>query len=205
MDVLHEKIFKCLSDSTKTTTQITGLRGMGKTTLLLHIADYYISLGKQILFISYNTNDVSGLINRLDIDNLKSTKLVISYNTDLDALIKIFDKTNIDDNKFVILLDGLDKIPCNKFVGAPLKQKHYLKGLLNDLKKYSSHVIFTNTCFMRFTTHSPEDRGILTTTLKIPVNYTILIDTHFSMDEELSSILVKAKRKNKLSKLNLDI
>jgi AAA+ ATPase superfamily predicted ATPase len=205
MDSEHDKIFQSLSDNKKTITQITGLSRVGKTTLLLHYADYYVSLGKQVLFISYGGDVVANKIEYLGLNRLKSTSMVISYNTDLNAVIEIFDKTNIDSNKFVVLIDGLDQLPKNKFVGAPLKEKQYLKELLDAFKKHASHVVFTNICYMTFTTYSPEDRGTLTTTVKIPVNYTILLKSKFEMTEELTAKLVKAKRLNKLAGLDLDL
>jgi Cdc6-like AAA superfamily ATPase len=210
MDATLEKLFDSLSDPKRTISQITGLSRKGKTTLLLMVADFYISLGKQVLYISYSdTPEVSYYAEKYQIPSIAGKNIVYHNNSNLETLIKTFESKKFNAEKIVILLDDLDAMSTPQFNGAPSRKKNYYSNLLNNLIKYSSHIIFTNRCHVSWQDlkntilgTKDADTVTITTTIRIPVHYSIILDEKIVITDDVIALLTKAKRKQKIANLD---
>jgi hypothetical protein len=195
-----QKYFDCLVDRKKTISQIAGRARLGKTSLLLMAADFYISLGNRVLFIDYGINDLGVYAEIHNIPSILSDKLTYLSNVNVEKLLKEFESKPYQTDKVVILIDGLDDMSTPQFVGAPTKKKNYYSTLLSGLINHSTHVIFTNRCYHDW---KDLDNVTLITTIKIPVHYSIILSEPVEINQEMKTRYVKAKRVHKIANLKL--
>lgn len=202
MDAVQEKIFDSLSNSKKSLIQIISLPRYGKTNLLLQYANFYISIGKQVILVGYGGNRYINTIEKSNLTSLKTKNFAYFNNIDLKDLINVFKAKKFDPDKLVVLIDDLDEIPDTPFIGAPAKKKTFFIDTMNTLLSYSSHVVFTNNCKVNYLN---KEKPTVITTIKIPVNYSIILENRLNFDDvELSSMMKKAQRIHKISNLNFD-
>jgi Cdc6-like AAA superfamily ATPase len=203
MNASLEKLFESLKDTKRTITQIAGTSWVGKTTLLMFIADFYMSVGKQILYISYSEVKPDYYAERYRMLSLLSDKITYVTNSDLEVLIKRFSEKKFNADKIVILIDDFDQLPTPQLMGAVEKKKAYFSHLLNELIKHSSHIIFTNTCKLNFKDGWKNGDDIsMITSIKIPVHYAVILEEKFKLDDDITARFLRAKRIHKISNLN---
>lgn len=179
--------------------QLCSIVNGGKTNLSLMLANFYASIGKSIVLISYgqssNYNLTKNKIKKLKLLYINDTNTKFYYKIDIDNLIINLEKLR-NNKDVVIIIDSFDMFEPHGS-SSPVYRLQYYYTQIKKLSQICNKVIFTNNIYQSIFSEDEKNN------IEIPIGYKIVIDNSVSI-EEYMKIFKTLKRKYVISGIEDD-
>lgn len=130
----------------KNIIQFYGWNSQCNLTLLM-LANYYITVGKIVLYLNYGKINIPNIIKRYKFNALKDDKFILIKGPSMDKFIDGVANMNIDDNNIVIMIDSMNILYATETMSTSkvmmLHETNVKKlNILSNKVFFSSSVIY---------------------------------------------------------------